>query len=192
MKGIIAAVLAFIALHSFPAFSQEIEQSFYHNTVLRNFEAEGEAKVLAAMEAIVAVVETHEFKETVLNFTNKKGERKFLENNGLSNEQIYQIILEGAEKLKPSPDRTMDMDLTWYYSNNSTVGYTYANTMQIWVNAKFYRKYDVAQVSRNLFHEWTHKLGFGHTSGTKNRPWTVPYGLGGKMEELVRKHLNQI
>ncbi len=193
MKRLIAATLAFIVLHALPlgAQAQDISQSFYHNAVFRDFADSDKERVLAALDAIVAVVETEEFRDIVLNFKDKDGQTAFLENNGKSNAEIYQIILDGAEKLRPSPDRTMDMDITWYTAMNSTVGYTYPNSPRIWVNSKFYSKYDTASISRNLFHEWTHKLGFGHKSGTELRPWTVPYGLGARMEKLVRARLNQ-
>ncbi len=188
MKTLFAAIFAFIA---FQAVAQDATQNFYHNVVFRDFNETNKAKVIKALDQIVAVVESAEFRDVVLNFKDNKGKTAFLENNGYSNEEIYEQILEGAEKLRPSPDRTMDMDITWYYSWRSTVGYTYANSPRIWVNSKFYSKYDTAAISRNLFHEWTHKLGYGHVSSTKNRPWTVPYGLGSKMEELVRKRMKQ-
>jgi len=188
MKTLFAAIFAFIA---FQAVAQDATQSFDHNVVFRDFNETNKAKVIKALDQIVAVVESAEFRDVVLNFKDNKGKTAFLENNGYTNEEIYEQILEGAEKLRPTPDRTMDLDITWYYSWRSTVGYTYANSPRIWVNSKFYSKYDTAAISRNLFHEWTHKLGYGHVSSTKNRPWTVPYGLGSKMEELVRKRLQQ-
>jgi len=198
MKRLIAAVLTFIALQALPfralAFEEavpEAGESFYHNVVFRNFSNFNKNKVLRALDYIVEVVESEEFREIVLNFKDNQGNTAFLENNKLTNEQIYAKILEGAETLRPTPDRTMDMDITWYYAWNSTVGYTYPNSGRIWVNSRFYSKYDEAAISRNIFHEWTHKLGFGHVSGTKFRPWTVPYGLGAKMEALVRKRMQQ-
>ena len=193
MKRLLAATLALIALHALPLTAQasEFAQSFYHNAVFRDFAPEDVERVTAALDAIVETLESEEFRQTVLNFKDKDGNVAFLENNGFSNEQIYQVILDGAEKLRPSADRTMDMDITWYYSWKNTIGYTYPNSPRIWVNSKYYSKYDTASMTRNLFHEWLHKLGFGHTSGTENRPWTVPYGLGAKMEKLVRARLQQ-
>ena len=193
MKNIIAATLAFIALQALPlsAWAQEAVGTFYHNVAFRNFSESNKQKVLVALEHLVAVVESDEFREVVLNFKDNKGRTGFLENNGLTNAQIYQVIMDGAEKLRPVADNTLDLDITWYYSWKNTVGYTYADSPRIWVNSKFYSKYNAAQMSRNLFHEWTHKLGFGHVSGTKNRPWTIPYGLGSKMEELVGKRIKQ-
>jgi hypothetical protein len=186
LQTVFALVLTLISTQTL---AQELPGAFYHNVVFRDFnEAAQKEKVLKALDAIVEVVQSAEFRSAVLNFKDGKGGTAFRENNGKSNAQIYQEILDAAEKLRPVKDNTMDMDITWYYRNNSTVGYTYANSERIWVNAKFYRKYDAAGVARNIFHEWTHKLGYGHNSKA-NRPYTVPYGLGGKMEELVKKHL---
>lgn len=178
-----------LGLWATPAVSQETA-GFFHEVNFRNFRDQDQRKVLAALDAIAEVVQSEEFRQAVLSFKNNKGNPGFLENNGLSNAEIYELLLDGAEKLRPVPDRTLDLDLTWYYKNNSTVGYTYPNSTRIWVNAKFYRKYQVPQIARNLFHEWTHKLGFGHQRKS-NRPWTVPYGLGKQMEKLVAAHLAQ-
>lgn len=184
--------ICFVSLFTLThASAQDIPEAFYHNAVLRDFsDSAQKEKVLKALDMIVEVVQSEEFRSAVLNFKDGKGSTQFRENNGRTNAQIYQEILDAAEKLRPIPDNTMDLDVTWYYRNNSTVGYTYANSSRIWVNAKFYRRYDVAGVARNLFHEWTHKLGYGHNVKA-NRPFTVPYGLGAKMEELVRKRLAQ-
>jgi len=182
------------ALWATPAVSQ-VEQgtdpsggSFFHQVNFRNFKSSDQERVLQALDAIAEVVQSEKFRQAVLGFKNNRGKQEFLENNGLSNAQIHELLLEGAERLRPVPDRTLDLDITWYYKNNRTVGYTYKSSNRIWVNSKFYRRYSVPQMSRNLFHEWTHKMGFGHVRYS-NRPWTVPYGLGKKMEALVAEHL---
>jgi hypothetical protein len=48
--------------------------------------------------------------------------------------------------------------------------------------------YTPAEVAGNVFHEWTHKLGFGHDSRySVSRNSSVPYALGYIMEELGKK-----
>lgn len=157
---------------------------------LTNFNASQEQKVLSAIEWIKKVVRTKEFKDRVYNFT-YNGKREFVDNKGLSNERIYQIILDGAETLIPEVDNEMDLELELYTSNfTSTVGYTYPNVVKIWMNTKYFNNYTVAQVAGNVFHEWTHKLGFEHASSySKSRDYTVPYGLGYLMVELINKHM---
>lgn len=163
---------------------------FNANVSLTNFNTTQEEKVLKAIEMIKKMIRTKEFKERVINFT-YQGQRRFVDNKGLSNEQIYQILIDGAETLLPEIDHEMDLDLELYTSNfTSTVGYTYPNVLRIWMNTKYFNSYSVAQVAGNVFHEWTHKLGFDHASSySKSRDSSVPYGLGYLMVELINNDL---
>lgn len=161
---------------------------FNANVALTNFNASQEEKVLKAIEGIKKIIKTKEFKERVYNFT-YNNQRKFVDNKGLTNEQIYQIIINGAETLIPEVDNEMDLELELYTSNfTSTVGYTYPNVTKIWMNTKYFNAYTPAQVAGNVFHEWTHKLGFDHASSySRARDYSVPYGLGYLMVELINK-----
>lgn len=163
-------------------------QNFDADVSFTNFGLSDEAKVLEAIELIKAVVRTTKFRDAVLNHT-YSGEKKFVDNLGYSNAKIYQIFLEGAEKLRPDKNSRMDLDLELYTNNtNNTVGYTYPSTLRIWMNTKYFNSYVPAQVARNLFHEWTHKLGFDHDrSATASRPYSVPYAVGSIIEKLSRE-----
>jgi hypothetical protein len=154
---------------------------------LTNFDAKDSEKVDHAIEIIKKVIRTREFKDRVFNFT-YNGQKSFVENNGLTNEQVYQKLLEGSEELVPGNDHEMDLELELYYSRRNTVGYTYANTVKIWMNTKYFDVYSPAEVAGNIFHEWSHKLGFGHSSrNSSSRASTVPYALGYLVEELGKK-----
>jgi len=149
-----------------------------------NFGSEDEAKVYKAIEIIKKVVASTEFRQRIIDFT-YQGKKQFVDNKGLSNEQIYQIILDGKEDLKPEVDNEMDLELELYYSWRSTVGYTYPNTLRIWMNTKFFNYYTPTEVAGNIFHEWTHKLGFEHASSySTSRDSSVPYAIGYLIEEL--------
>ncbi len=155
------------------------------NIKMTNFDDDQQAKMLEAVERIKIVINSMEFKDRVLAHT-WRGERQFNWNEGLTNEEIYNKIMLGAEDLLPEVDYELDVDVTMYYKNNSTVGYTYPNTTRTWVNNKFFRNYDYADVARNVVHEWTHKIGFGHTSGNNSdRPYTVPYAIGSIIGDLI-------
>lgn len=156
------------------------------DVVLRDFNVEQEEKMLEALNRAKIVLNSAEFKERVLNFT-WNGEKKFNDTTD-TNAQVYEKIMKGAEKLYPEEDHEMDLDITLYYKNNSTVGYTYPDTIQIWVNSKFFNSYNYGQVAANAVHEWTHKLGYGHDYyNNSDRPYSVPYGIGGIIKELVNK-----
>ena len=155
------------------------------NVAFRDFLPEQEAKMQDALERLLIVMNSTEFKERILNHE-YQGEKVFVDNNGLSNEEIYQAIMEGAETLDPVIDEEIDIDITLYFANNSTVGYTYPNVDRIWVNNKFFSRNTLGKVAANVAHEWTHKLGFNHDfNRTTRRNFSVPYAVGSIVQELV-------
>ncbi len=135
------------------------------------------------------VLNSKAFRTKVMNHTHN-GKKTFVDNNGQTNEEVYQTIMEGAETLLPEIDNEMDLDITLYYKNNSTVGYTYTDTTRIWVNNKFFAGYTLGQVANNAVHEWTHKIGYGHSFyNNADRPFSVPYAVGEIVEEISRQHV---
>lgn len=160
--------------------------SFSTNVELLNFNDTQAEKYNQAVELVKLVVGTEEFRNRILNYT-YDGAKQFSNNNGLSNAQIYQSILDAAEKLQPAKNNRMDLEVELYYENNSVVGYTNGSTTQIWVNTKFFNNYKINSVAGNLFHEWLHKLGYGHDSAsTARRPYSVPYAIGYLVADIAQ------
>lgn len=148
-----------------------------------------ETKFHKAIEIIKEVVATEEFRSKILNHK-YNGKLTFVDNGGYTNAQIYQKILDGAEKLQSTKDNQMDMEVELYYASTSTVGYTYATSKRIWVNTKFFDSYAANSVAANLFHEWLHKVGFGHASSySTSRDYSVPYAIGSMIRDLGKKFL---
>lgn len=160
--------------------------TFETNIKMFKFTTSGRKKILAAAELIKEVIASAEFKKRVLNHR-VNGRRTFVDNNGLSNAQIYQKILDASEKLTPGRDNEMDLELQLYsdyYSN--TVGYTYPNTRRIWMNNKYFSQSSPALVTTNMVHEWLHKMGFGHdVRATPTRKYSVPYAIGYIVRDLA-------
>lgn len=157
------------------------------NAQLRDFDEEEEIKMNRAIERLKIVINSESFRQRILNFE-YDGKKEFYDNDGLSNEQIYQRIISGAEALNEVVDNEIDLDLTLYYKNNGTVGYTYKTSERVWVNNKFFKGYTLAKVAKNLSHEWSHKLGFTHSSNrTTQRPYSVPYAVGDIIQELIEQ-----
>lgn len=154
---------------------------------LREFDEEQESKMDKALSRLEIIINSEEFKSRVLNHE-FEGEKSFKRNNDLSNEEIYEFLLTGAEQLNEIVDQEIDLDLTLYHKDNGVVGYTYPSGDRIWVNDKFFSKYTLAQVAKNAVHEWTHKMGFKHSAKkNKTRKYTVPYAIGSIMQELIEK-----
>lgn len=153
---------------------------------LTNFNREQEDKVKKAVEIIKKVIALKEFRDRILNYS-YKGVNNFFENGGLTNAEVYQKLLEGAERIgNTTKNNTLDVELELYYQSTNTIGYTYPNTTRIWMNTKYFNKYTPIKVADNLMHEWMHKIGFTHAvTWSKDRDHTVPYAVGYLIEELA-------
>lgn len=136
-----------------------------------------------AAKLIKAIFNSENFKDEVKNFT-YNGKKQFVDNGKMTNDQIYDHLMKGAEALRPTVNYQMDITIECYRANNSTVGYTYKSVNKVYANMKFHDKYDAALVASNTVHEWTHKMGFGHAVKWSNsRDYSVPYG----MNKIVKK-----
>lgn len=157
-----------------------------------NFSQEQQVKVEEAVALMKKVIGSASFKKRVLSHV-FEGKKTFFDNGGLTNAQIYRIILDGAEKVGvTSKNNRMDVVLELYHATTNTIGYTYPNVTKIWMNTKYFDRYTPVQVAGNLTHEWMHKLGFAHaTTWSKSRDHSVPYAIGYIMEELAKEHYLQ-
>jgi hypothetical protein len=168
------------AASTLPAFAL----SFGANIMLYSFTNSQEDKYNEAVVIVKKVVATEEFRKRVLNFS-YSGSKQFSLNNGLTNAQVYQSVLDAAEKLTPAKNNRIDLGVKLYYENNSVVGWTSPSINYINVNTKFFNSYDPSEVAGNLFHEWLHKVGYGHdSSATTRRPYSVPYAIGYMIRDI--------
>lgn len=159
-------------------------------TINKATSASRATKIETAAELLKDVISTDEFRNQVLNFT-YNGKKQFNNNDGYTNAEIYQIILNGAEELNKIKDNEMDLPIVTYYESSSTVGYTSSDVNQIYMNTKFLDQYSAAEASGNMMHEWLHKLGFDHAFYySSSRDYSVPYAIGYIMESLAKKIAN--
>jgi len=170
--------------------NQPVPQAAFNfdvNVKLVNFNSTQEDKILRASDLIKQVVASEEFKNAILNHT-YNGKKSFVDNGGLSNAQIYKAIIEGSEKLRPGIDNQMDLELEVFNRSDTTVGYTFPNVIRVWMNSKFLNKYNPADVTTNMMHEWLHKLGFKHAyDNTPTRKYSVPYAIGYLVAKIAKK-----
>ena len=154
-----------------------------------NFLQSEEEKINQAVEIIRLVVGTQEFRRRILNHT-FEGKKIFVDNRNLTNQEIYQKILDGAERLSPNRNNRIDAEVELYYESANVVGYTYPNSKRIWVNRKYFSTFTPAGVAHNLFHEWLHKLGFDHAANWSiARDYSVPYAVGNIVGDIGKDFL---
>lgn len=142
----------------------------------------------SSFDVLEQVVNSETFKQRVLNFKNARGDRSFASNNGKSNEEIYEIFMEGREKLLQNTPGEMNLYLKRYSKWwSKVIGWTNGNINTIHLNWKFYKNYRPHQIASNLAHEWTHKIGFDHASAAEHD--SAPYAIGYIVEELSEQVL---
>ena len=127
------------------------------------------------------------FKEKILNHTYKNKPR-FIYNNGLSNQEIFDKIISGAESLNPDVDYEADLYLNLDKSprRGRTIGYTNENTNHIYTYETWFDDKPIYEYSGHIAHEWCHKLGFEHQKNpSKKRQYTVPYAVGNLIREIA-------
>ena len=116
------------------------------------------------------------------------GKKKFFNNNGLTNAQIYKKIIEASEVLSPGNNSTMDIDVRAYRTNAPVIGYTLPDIKAFYINQRYLSQasFTASDVAMNVTHEWLHKLGFGHEAKhSNNRPHSVPYAVGYIMRSMA-------
>ncbi len=162
-----------------------LAETFATNVFMYNGTSSQRAKIDLAEQKLREVIQSEEFKNRVINFT-YNGTKKFVDNNGLTNTQIYYKILNAAEKLLPVIDNELDLNIKTYYTSSSTVGYTSSNINYINFNTKYLNSYSLSETAKTMMHEWLHKLGFGHAYYySTSRNYSVPYGIGKIMSDLA-------
>lgn len=155
-----------------------------------NFSSSGLVLLEQARVVLEKVLNSEEFKQQVLHFT-YQGEEMFVQNNGYTNLEIYNLMMAGAEQLPdPTPaNQTMDLFTELYNGGSGVIGYTDPSVPTIFMNSYYYNSYTPGEVAGNMTHEWLHKLGFDHDYySTARRPYSVPYAIGYIAEDLAAKY----
>lgn len=163
---------------------------------LGNFSKQEKEKFLKAIELCKKVVNSKEFKQKIKGYKWTSGGvtyNTFKKCEGLTNEEVYEKFMSGADKFHPEADRDIDLYTTLYYSRKGVVGYTYPNTFKTWINRKFFSSFNLAGIVGNIIHEYMHNMGFGHTSRyNSTRKHTVPYAYGYVARDIAQDKLDEL
>lgn len=124
---------------------------------------EEEIKIQEAEEIIKRVVASREFKDRILNHT-VNGIKTFLNNNGYTNEEIYQKILEAAESDNLRKDNKMELSLEVVSQTGQSRIYRLINGIKkFFYFLNLFKKATPAGIAQSLFQQWLGKIGFNRT-----------------------------
>lgn len=154
--------------------------------------AEQEEQVQKASEIIKLVVASEEFRDRVLNHT-VNGKKMFLNNNGLSNEEIYQKILNAAESDNATADNVMELAISLVKQPKSLgIGSLFfqiiSGIKKVFAFVSMFQSLTPAGIAQNLFQMWLGKLGFTLPS-TGTTSLSVQGAISKIIGELGQKYL---
>lgn len=135
--------------------------TFETNISTEGMSVEQEMEVRKAEDIIKLVIASEEFKNRILNHT-------FLNNNGLTNAEIYQKILDAAEDGSLTKDNVMDLAVE-LIPQNTTLGSRIfkiiADIKKIFFFLNLFQNTTPAGIAQNLFQQWLGKLGLNTATG---------------------------
>jgi hypothetical protein len=159
---------------------QDVKKVFTVKIEDTNYTPEQKQKLAAARELIARIFNSEDFKKALES-------RKYTSTT-LTGPEIYTKLFAGAEALQPAVNYQMDLKVTMYYKRFSkVVGYTYPDTLVVYTHSKYHNVYTACEVASNLTHEWSHKMGFDHSSAEDDN--SVPYSLNTIIETLCPKFM---
>ncbi|MGE3608627.1 MAG: hypothetical protein AB7I27_03485 [Bacteriovoracaceae bacterium] len=162
--------------------------TFDTNISTAGLDADQDMEVQKASEIIKLVVSSQEFKDRVLNHT-VNGVKTFLNNNGLTNEQIYQKILEAAENDNLTKNNVMDLAFELIpQKTTSRIYRIISGIKKIFFFLNLFSNTTPAGIAQNLFQQWLGKMGFSLVEGSSSN-LTVQQGIAAIIGELGKKYL---
>lgn len=174
-----------------PPDSVPAPSTFNCTVVFVNQTSAEKAKYNVACLMIETIVPSAAFQADVLGHRSFNGNVGFYGSSstcnaagelGSVNAAVMANILEADEKYpsQAAVDNELDIKIEMYLdSASTTIGYTSQSDDRIHVNRKYSDGFKPNAMASNLFHEWLHKMGYGHSSAsTSCRPYSIPYAIG--------------
>ncbi len=159
---------------------------------LSGFSTLDQRRVIKIAQNLETVINSEHFM--LLVFSHQyNNEKTFFQNNNETNDQIFYRLMSGYERRNPLPDNTWSLNLRLRsLFSRTTTAYTYPSSPVITISLRYWKKTSEAGIARTLCHEYLHKVGYDHSSSrTVQRPFTVPYGIGGICETVYANIINQ-
>jgi hypothetical protein len=146
----------------------------------KEFSEEERKKFAEAIKKVHKEINSQEFRTRFLSLPLEQ-------TNGMTNVEIYDMLMSGRDKFNKAEDKDIDVYITMYYSWKNVIGYTYPSTWWTWINRKFFSRFDLGEIGGNIVHEYMHNMGFGHRSPSDKM--SVPYATGYLIRDMIKERL---
>ena len=157
-------------------------------TELNGFTSEQHDFFLSTCRLLCEIINSDKFKERFLK-------KKFKETKGLSNQQLYNLIMKGMNGGEKVGDGVLDIIYTLYGDEDKrvkTIGYSYKTRNGIWTDRYFVNKwmgekYGRSKLAGHIFHELMHQLGHGFSH--KVHKGSFVYEAGYLVRDMVKEKI---
>ena len=129
-------------------------------------------------------------KMNMTNLRRKKG-LEVVDQEDLTNQQIYDIIMSGEQLSDEEKDYEIDFEISYYTrpeSSSRAMAHYKDNSVKLhreyWVNTA------LESACRLIFHEALHLQGFKHRDAFEHT--SVPHSVGALVTRLVRNHKQEL
>jgi hypothetical protein len=153
--------------------------------------------VETALEKFEKAMNSEELKRRVINYSCSLG-NVFEDNEGFSNQAIFDILYASAEVYKTEIDNTADLYLElvkkkkpWpsFLFPNPAIGRSNPSEKEIYTYSWWFTKAQDWEYAGHIAHEWSHKLGFEHAhQPTPTRQYSVPYAFQHIVEAICKTY----
>jgi len=170
-----------------------VPKEFNYHIGFFGMSAAQRARIIHAADIAIEILQTNEFRDRILNhrFWLKK---RFATNNGLSNAQVYQKLVEGAELWNAQVNGSIDLLCGLYDPalkknlDELTLAYTHLHRRQVYFNPDRFDELTDVELAGVLVHEWIHQLGFEHNDTLNFRQHkSVPYAVESIINDLGKE-----
>ncbi|TFF37218.1 hypothetical protein [Mucilaginibacter psychrotolerans] len=150
-------------------------------------------KLQKALSLFEAAMNTERLKSEIVNFSCVLG-NKFEDNQGLSNQQVFEKLYAGEEHYAAGINFTADLILVLvkkrkppFFILHPAIGFGMPGQKEINTYTWWFYRAELYELAGHFAHEWSHKLGFDHSyNPTPTRDFSVPYAFGYMVAEIAK------
>lgn len=145
-------------------------------------------QMVEAINLVQWVVNQGDLRSYILNFTNRFGEKCFLQTRRTN---LWHLeAFESGNERGSGRDRIWNIEIRYFDGSSGISAYTIPGDRKVWVNRTLLDG-EVSDVCSTLVHEYCHLVGMTHSLLDERGEWmqSAPYAIGAYAGYLIRRKL---